>query len=95
MYVSKNILTIFDEVKKEYLHSEDYRSRFDDFGNPLPPDKSQTGRAANLSNNNHINHKWIWWTAGIATVAVGTGVVVWMVEDGKSGSSANHYNGTH
>ncbi len=41
MYVSKNIQSIFDEVKREYLHTQDYATNFDAFGNPKAKEKPE------------------------------------------------------
>ncbi len=95
MYVSHNILEIFDKVKREYLHTQDYRAHFDSFGNPKAPEKNgpatkQAPKTAQVEATS--NNAWVWWTvAGVATV--GAGAAFWAVESGHSSSPANHVTG--
>ncbi len=100
LYVPKSIQAIFDNVKNEYLHSQEYNSKFDALGNPK-----------NTGNNNPVagptaparkppvaaeppkKNTWIWWTVGgAATVAVSTGVLL-MMSQGTS-SSSSHFDGS-
>ncbi len=95
MYVSKSIQGIFDKVKGEFLHTQEYRDHFDAFGNPRNPEKrpplaSPAKKSAVVSEP--YNNAWIWWSAG-AVATVGAGVAVWMMESNGTSSNANHITG--
>ncbi len=97
MYVSDDIQAVFDKVKSQYQHTQEYRAHFDAFGNPLPGSKRVVANSgpetkpvpAAKPDNSEIepkepSHAWVWWTAGITAAVVGTGAVIWMVEANKS-----------
>jgi len=100
MYVPRDIQAIFDNVKNEYLHSQEYNSKFDALGNPKNP-VNNTPVASPIApapkpaiaSEPPKKKDWIWWTVGgAATVAVGTGIVL-MMSPGTSSSSA-HFDGS-
>ena len=100
MYVPKGIESIFENVKNEYLHSQEYNSKFDALGNPKNPVNNTpvanpTPQASKppIAAEPPKKKDWIWWTVGgAATVAVGTGVVL-MMSQGTS-SSSPHFDGS-
>ena len=83
MFASKAIQKIFDEVKRDFTRAQEYNSKYDAFGNPLP------GAAPVASKS----HAWIWWTAGLTAVAAGSGTAYVMMQDEKTPRLANHYSG--
>ena len=107
MYASTKIQSIFQEVKQEYLRNREYQSHFDAFGHPLTvpaPDstaKAATAKDSTQSSNQTAavfeapkhNRKWLWWGAGLAAAAVGTGVVLWVAQEDPKASPGSHYEG--
>ncbi len=96
MFVSKEIQTVFDEVKRDYLHSQDYNSNFDSFGNPKWNGISSKGPQVENPEQNTAKRSpksWLWWTAGLSVAAVGTGVALWVMEPGSK-DPGTHHDGT-
>ncbi len=102
MYVSKNIQALFDDVKREYLHTQDYATNFDAFGNPkanaktgvvVKTDKPKT-ESTSLQSGSGKSHTWMWWVGGITLAAAGTGAIILATESGSTPSGKAFTGGT-
>ena len=86
MFASKAIQKIFVETQKDYLRAQEYNSKYDAFGNPLPGVKGGTETGSK-------SHAWIWWTAGLTAVAAGSGTAYFMMQDEPTPRLSTHFSG--
>ena len=84
MYAPANIQELFDRVKQEYRAKQEYRRRYDEFGNPIaPPSDSAVKHAAQPDRRKTPKVKagasrtWVYWTLGAAAVGAGVGFYIW------------------
>jgi hypothetical protein len=101
MYVSSRIQAKFDEVKREFRRQADYRSRFDALGNPLPAGSGEghatgsgtpaTGAGPEVSDGK--SRAWIFWTAALAAVGVGSGVGIYLWSESLDGPKSTDVDG--
>jgi len=87
MFASKAIQKIFVETQKDFLRAQEYNSKYDAFGNPLPGVK---GSAVTESKS----HAWIWWAAGLTAVAAGSGTAYMMMQDEPTPRPSTHFSGS-
>lgn len=96
MYVSQNIQDIFDKVKKDYLHTQEYRSHFDAFGNPIVSDNTTPKKNGPKKSEKQISpssNSWIWWTtAGVAAIG-GAAILLWVIESEQKPSGGKSLTG--
>ncbi len=85
-HVSKDIQDIFDQAKKDFQRAQEYNAHHDAFGNPIEAPKEEAAPGSKPS------HAWVWWTAGLTTVAAGASVAAWMMQPDKPPAPA-HFAG--
>jgi len=72
MLASKAIQKIFNETRKDFKRAQEYNSKYDANGNPLP--------GAKVSESSSGSHAWIWWTMGIIALTVGSSTAYVMMK---------------
>ena len=101
MYVSPKIMEIFENIKNERRRNEEYRQKFDAFGNPIKPsiapspnssakDQDKLPTDAPLTKakiqKQESNMNWLWWTiGGVAVVGAGVGYYMMNNEQASPG----------